>query len=77
MKNNIVFCEDKLRIKLEKNGALFLSHAVFFEGIIINEFYLSSIEACVNYCSNYAFKNKNQEIIKRKVALKLATLLIQ
>lgn len=60
---------------LMDQGAVRLFRSVEYKGIIINDFYLESKELCIQYCTNYAFRGK-QDIKKRKVALQLATLLL-
>jgi len=62
--------------KLTDCGAIRLNRSISYQGFIINEFYLESEEMFINYCTNYAFRNKNQDKSKRKVALLLATLII-
>lgn len=57
-------------------GAIRLNRSISYQGLIINDFYLESEERLVQYCTNYAFRNPIQDKTKRKVALLLATLII-
>lgn len=62
--------------KLIDCGAVKLNRSIDYRGFVVNEFYLDSEDKFLEYCVNYAFKNRYQTKEKRKVALLLATLIL-